>query len=264
MKSSIDKLVAKKEGRIGWITFNQPEKLNAVSFEMWEALPRILKEMEEDIDIRLVILKGAGEKAFVSGADISQFGEKRSSTEAILAYNAAADAAGKALQQCTKPTLAMVRGYCIGGGTAIAIGCDFRIASDDSRYGVPAGKLGLGYRFTGINRLAQLVGPAFTAEIFFTGRQFSAQEALAMGLINRAVPVAELEKTVFDTATIICNNAPLTLKSIKRHLIEWHKDEVDRDLDRSQKLVDDCYTSEDYKEGRTAFMEKRKPVFTGR
>ena len=264
MKSSTEKLIAKKDGNIGWVIFNQPAKHNAVSFEMWEALPVILKEMEEDDDVRLVILRGAGEKAFISGADISQFGEKRSSTEAVLAYNAAADAAGKALQECTKPTLAMVRGYCIGGGTAIAVYCDLRIAADDTRYAVPAAKLGLGYRYGGVERLSALVGPAFTAEIFFTGRQFNAQEALAMGLVNRVVPAAELESYVLDYAKTICNNAPLTITSIKRHLIEWHKDSAKRDLKLAQQLVDACYVSADYKEGRTAFMEKRKPAFTGR
>jgi enoyl-CoA hydratase/carnithine racemase len=158
----------------------------------------------------------------------------------------------------------MIRGYCIGGGTGIAVGCDLRIAAEDARFGVPAGKLGLGYRFTGIKRLADVVGPAYAAEIFFTARQFSAQEALAMNLINRLVPVAELEKYTLDYASAIVANAPLTIASVKRSILEYVKNPAERDLDLCQKMVDACYASEDYKEGQAAFMEKRKPVFMGR
>ena len=158
----------------------------------------------------------------------------------------------------------MVRGFCIGGGTATATNCDMRIVSDDAKFGVPAGKLGLGYRYPGIKRLTDLVGPQFTAEIFFTARQFNAQEALAMGLVNRVVPAEELEKYVRDYAQTIGNNAPLTLAAIKRALIEYSKDDSQRDLSICDKMVSDCFASEDYKEGQTAFMEKRKPVFKGR
>ena len=264
MESPTDKLLARKDGAMGWIVFNQPQKHNAVSYEMWQALPVVLDQFARDEEVRVVILKGEGEKAFISGADISQFGEKRSTMEAVLEYNAASDRASKALQEFPKPTLAMIRGYCIGGGVAVAIGCDLRIAADDTRYAIPAGKLGLGYRFAGVRRLMDLVGPSFAAEIFYTARQFNAAEALQMGLVNRVVPVAELERHTLEYANTIAGNAPLTLASIKRSAIEWHKDPDKRDLGLAQKLVDECYQSEDYKEGRTAFMEKRKPVFKGR
>jgi enoyl-CoA hydratase/carnithine racemase len=158
----------------------------------------------------------------------------------------------------------MVRGYCIGGGTAVAIGCDIRIAADDARFGVPAAKLGLGYRFDGIKRLASIVGPSFTAEIFFTGRQFTAQEALQMGLINRMLPAAEVERYTLDYANTMSGNAPLTIAAVKRSLIEMQKDPAERDLDLCQRMVDACFRSEDYREGQTAFMEKRKPQFKGR
>lgn len=259
-----EKLVARKEGQIGWIIFNNPARHNAVSLEMWQSIPLVLDAFEKDPDVRVVVLRGEGEKAFVSGADISQFKEKRSSPEAIKLYNGAADAAGRALQECAKPTIAMIRGYCIGGGTATAANCDIRIAAEDARFGVPAAKLGLGYRYPGIKRLADLVGASFTAEIFFTGRQFDAQEALKMNLVNRVVPVGELEQYTRDYANTIANNAPLTIASVKRSLIEYAKDPADRDLARCQRMVDTCYASEDYKEGQTAFMEKRKPVFKGR
>lgn len=259
-----DKLVADKEGAIGWIVFNNPERHNAVSLEMWQALALELDAYAHDPDVRVVILRGAGEKAFVAGADISQFKEKRSSPEAVAHYNATADEASDVLRSFPKPTIAMVRGYCIGGGTGLAASCDIRIASDDARFGVPAAKLGLGYRFAGIKRLADLVGSSFTAEIFYTGRQFTAQEALQMGLVNRLVPAAELEQTTRELANTIANNAPLTIASVKRALLEYAKDPAERDLASCQKLVEACYVSADYKEGQTAFMEKRKPVFTGR
>ena len=216
------------------------------------------------LDGRVAVITGAGEKAFVSGADISQFKERRSSADAIAEYNVTSDRAGEAIRNCPKPTIAMIRGYCIGGGAATATNCDMRIASDDSKFGVPAGKLGLGYRYPGVKRLTDLVGPQFTAEIFFTARQFNAQEALAMGLINRAVPVAELETHVREYAETIARNAPLTLAAIKRALIEYGKDDDQRDLGLCDKMVSDCFASDDYKEGQTAFMEKRKPVFKGR
>lgn len=264
MPTTTDKLIAAKENGVGWITFNNPARHNAVSMDMWEALPVVLEDFAKDPQVRVVILKGAGEKAFVAGADISQFKEKRSSPEAVKAYNAAADDANKALHDCPKPTIAMVRGYCIGGGTALAVGCDIRIASDDAKFGVPAAKLGLGYRFPGIKRLADIVGPSFAAEIFFTARQFTAQEALAMNLVNRVVPVAELESYTLDYAKTIVNNAPITIAAVKRALVEYLNDPAERDLDSCQKMVEACYASADYKEGQTAFMEKRKPVFTGR
>jgi len=264
LQTLTEKLKARKEGPIGWIVFNNPARHNAVSLEMWQSLTAVLKAYADDPDIRVIILRGEGEKAFVAGADISQFKEKRSSPEDVAHYNATADEATEVLRSCTKPTIAMIRGYCIGGGTGIAVSCDIRIAADDTRFAVPAAKLGLGYRFAGIKRLADVVGPSFTAEIFFTGRQFSAQEALQMGLVNRLVPAAELEQRTLEVADAIGSNAPLTIASVKRALLEYGKDPKDRDLARCQQMVDACYVSEDYKEGQTAFMEKRKPAFKGR
>jgi enoyl-CoA hydratase len=264
LQTLTDKLVARKDGAIGWIIFNNPARHNAVSLEMWQSLPLVLEAYARDPEVRAIILKGEGEKAFVAGADISQFKEKRSSPEAVAVYNAAADAASDALRTSPKPTIAMIRGYCIGGGAGIAVSCDIRIAADDARFGVPAAKLGLGYRFAGIKRLADIVGPSFAAEIFYTGRQFTAQEALQMNLINRLVPADELERHTLDLAGTISNNAPLTIASVKRALLEYAKDPNERDLGLCQQMVEDCYTSTDYIEGQTAFMEKRKPVFTGR
>ena len=264
LETSTEKLLAHKEGAVGWITFNNPARHNAVSMSMWESLPRALTAFERDPEVRLVILKGAGDKAFISGADISEFKEKRASKDAAEAYNAAGDAAHVALQEFTKPTIAMIRGYCIGGGCGVAIDCDLRIAADDSVFAIPAGRLGLGYRYDGIRRLIDLVGPSFASEIFFTARKFNAQEAMAMGLINRLVPGAELESYTRNYAAMIADNAPLTLAAVKRSVLERFKDPSVRDLARCQAMVDACFASADYEEGRSAFIDKRRPVFKGR
>jgi len=259
-----EKLIARKDGAIGWVIFNNPEKRNAMSLEMSEATAAAMESYAKDPEVRVVIMRGQGDKAFISGADISQFKERRSNAEQVKAAEAISERTNKAIRECPKPVIAMIRGYCMGGGLGTAVVCDLRIASDDSRFGVPAAKLGVGYRFNGIRRLSELVGPSFTAEIFYTGRQFSAQEALQMGLINRMLPAAELEKYVLDYAATLAGNAPLTIAAVKRSLIELRKDPADRDLDLCQRMVDACFASEDYVEGRNAFMEKRKPVFKGR
>jgi len=264
MPTATEKLIARKDGAIGWVIFNNPEKRNAMSLEMSEATAATMESYAKDPEVRVVILRGQGDKAFISGADISQFKERRSNAEQVKAAEAISERTNKAIRECPKPVIAMIRGYCMGGGLGTAVVCDLRIASDDSRFGVPAAKLGVGYRFNGIRRLSELVGPSFTAEIFYTGRQFSAQEALQMGLINRMLPAAELEKYVLDYAATLAGNAPLTIAAVKRSLIELRKDPADRDLELCQKMVDDCFASEDYVEGRNAFMEKRKPVFKGK
>lgn len=255
---------ADKDGAIGWITFDNPARRNAVSLAMWEALHRIVREFAADAAIRVVVVKGAGDKAFVSGADISEFDEKRSSPETVAHYNEAAEAATEGLSQLGKPTIAMVRGFCIGGGVSVAMSCDLRVAAAGARFGVPAARLGLGYGFKGVKKLVDVVGPAFAKEIFFTARQFSAEEALAMGMVNRRVGEDELEGYVRDYAGTIAGNAPMTVGSIKTIVEEVMKDEPDRDMALCRQVVADCFNSSDYLEGRTAFMAKRKPVFTGR
>ena len=258
-----DKMLSRKEGGVGTLIFNNPERHNAVSLEMWQAASAILADFAADKDMRVVVLTGAGGKAFVSGADISKFESERSSKEAVERYNAAVDKAYTAVYEFPKPTIAMIRGYCIGGGVGLALCCDLRICSDNSKFGVPAAKLGLGYGFTGIKKLVDVVGPSFAKEIFFTARQFTAAEALQMGLVNRVLPVEELDKYVKDYADTISGNAPLTVNSVKYIVGQVVKDESQRDMKKCADLVAQCFASSDYIEGRKAFMEKRKPQFTG-
>lgn len=264
METGTPRMIARKEDGIGWMVFNQPEKLNAVSYDMWLAVPAIIAAFESDPEVRVIVLAGAGGQAFVSGADISEFEQKRGTAEAIKVYNEAGDRANAALINAAKPTIAMIAGYCIGGGLGLALTADLRICSDNSTFAVPAARLGLGYAYAGVKRLVDVVGPSFAKEIFFTARHFTAEEARAMGLVNRTVPASELEAYVRKYAATIAGNAPLTIKAAKMATNAATRDPDKRDLAAVQAAVDACFASQDYKEGRTAFMEKRRPVFTGR
>lgn len=258
------KMIARKENGIGWMIFNQPEKRNAVSFAMWQAIPKIIADYEADPAIRVIILTGAGEKAFVSGADISEFEEKRGSEEAVKIYNAAGDHASEVISGATKPTIAMIRGLCVGGGVALALNTDIRICGTDSFFAVPAAKLELGYRYSGLKRLVDVVGPSFAKEIFFTAGRFTAEDARSMGLVNRVVPPGEVESFTRKYAQMIVENAPLTIKAAKMAANAAAKDKSQRDIAALDKAVTECFGSADYVEGRRAFMEKRKPKFQGR
>jgi enoyl-CoA hydratase len=263
MMSQAEKVLSRKEGRVGYVVFNNPERHNAVSLEMWEMVGRALNDFANDSEIRVVVLTGAGGKAFVSGADISRFESERAREEAVARYNAAVEKSYSAIHEFPKPTIAMIRGYCIGGGLGLAVCCDLRICTEGSRFSIPAANLGLGYGFPGLKRLVDVVGPSFTKEMFFTARQFDAAEARGMGLVNRVVADGELEEVVKGYAETIAANAPLTIESVKFIVGEVTKDAGERDLKRVAELVAACFASQDYIEGRRAFLEKRKPIFTG-
>ncbi len=261
--TATDKMLQRKEGRVGYMIFNNPERHNAVSLEMWQAAERILDDFRNDDAIRVVVLTGAGGKAFVSGADISKFDDERATMDAIQRYNATTEKIYGGVHQFPKPTIAMIRGYCIGGGLGLAVACDIRICAENARFALPAGKLGLGYGFAGLKRFVDAIGPAFTKEIFFTARQFNAAEALQMQLVNRVIDDGGLEAYVKDYADTIAANAPLTIDSIKYIVGEVLKTESAPNVARCAELVKACFASRDYAEGRQAFMEKRKPAFTG-
>ncbi len=259
-----EQLVIDKRDGVGYIGLNQPEKHNAISYEMWQGIAATLDDFEADDQVRVIVMAGEGGKAFSAGADISQFEKKRGSTDAIEIYNAAVKLAYQKLMNVPKPTIAKIAGYCIGGGLGTALCCDLRIASEDSKFGIPAAKLGLGYGYDALRPLVALVGPSFAKEILFTARRFSAAEACDMGLVNRVLPRGELDAFIMDYTNTMAANAPLTIKACKQIITEIQKDSEARDLALCKQLVDDCYGSADYKEGRTAFMEKRKPEFRGK
>ena len=258
------KMILEIKNQVGYITFNNPEKHNAVSLEMWESLGEMMNKLEKDNDVRVIVLKGAGGKSFVSGADISKFDKDRSTKEQVLNYNGKTGKLYQRIENFPKPTIAMIDGYCIGGGLNLAVCCDIRICSEKSQFAMPAAKLSLGYPFSSIKRLFDTMGPGMSKHFMFTAERITSNEALNCGLVQKLVKNEELENFVNNYAENISKNAPLTIKAMKQIGIEVLKNSEDRDLGLCEKLVSECFESEDYKEGRRAFMEKRKPNFKGK
>ncbi len=252
------------EGSTLHIRFNNPARHNALSVDMWEAVPALLAQAAGDDTIRLVVFSGAGEKAFVSGADISQFEDMRAAREAVARYEEMAERALCSIADFAKPTLACIRGYCIGGGINVAIACDMRIASTDSVFSVPAARLGLGYRYSAMKNLVDLIGPGAAKDLFFTARRIDAAEAKSLGLVTRICAPEQLPALLAEYTTALADNAPITIRTAKAITAQILRASPDIDLERCQQMIRDCFASEDYAEGRRAFMEKRKPVFKGR
>jgi enoyl-CoA hydratase len=264
-KSHADgKILQRIADGIGVITFNNPEKRNAMSLDMWEGLGQALTELRDDPEVRVVILIGAGGTAFVSGADISQFEKTRHNAEASEEYSRRSAAQRALLADYPKPTIACIHGFCLGGGMQVAMLADIRIAAADSHFGIPAAKLGIAYGFDGLRHLVSLVGPSWARLLMYTGMRIDSTEALRIGLVDRVIPEGELWGATMEIAHTISANAPLAIKAAKITIAQVLKDPDDRDMNAVKQIGIDCMNSEDFREGRTAFMEKRKPQFKGK
>lgn len=260
----VKRIIVEKDGPVGRVKMDNQTRRNAMTLGMWQDLGKAIADFAADDAIRVVVVSGEGGKAFCAGADISEFEKNRSSEESVKIYNTAVEESSELLRTINKPTIAAIDGFCVGGGVGIATCCDIRICTDDSIFAIPAAKLGLGYRVDGLKPLVDIVGPSYAMELFYTARKFTADEAERMNYANRVLPRDQFNDYVENYVQTIGGNAPLTIKAVKVVVQECIKDDADRNHDLCASIVDDCFKSEDYVEGRRAFMEKRKAEFKGK
>jgi enoyl-CoA hydratase/carnithine racemase len=256
-------LRVEKRGAVGWIVFDQPAKRNAINGAMWRGIAPAMAQLESDPQVRCVAFRGAGTEAFASGADISEFEHIRAQKASVAEYDDLLDRVLHAIQDSRKPSLAMIYGFCMGGGLEVALACDLRYCGRSAQFGIPAAKLGLAYNVEGHKRLIETVGHARAREIMFLGRRYSAEEGFAMGLVNQVFHDGELESEVARIIAQLCENAPLSIANSKTIIEEYVKSSGAPDHERMARSVERCAKSDDYQEGRRAFMEKRKPAFKG-
>lgn len=260
MEFAEGRLLAETDGAIGWLTFNQPGRLNAVRRDMWDAIPYAVATLL-DMGVRVLVLKGAGDRAFISGADIAEFDIQRHDAASNRPFTASVSAATASLLNAPVPTIAMIRGFCIGGGIVVATACDIRLCADDSRFGVPAGKLGLGFELDNFIRLQSLVGRGVALEMLSTARQLTALEAMSAGLVNQVVSPERLEEATRDMTAMMLATAPLTYAAAKLSSRAAFEPSL---REAAQQAIDLCFDSSDFAEGRAAFHARRPPVFNGR
>lgn len=257
-------VLVERDGAVATVVFNRPRMRNAITLAMWTEIARVTRELGDDGGVRAIVYRGAGHQAFASGADISEFEEQRKDTTSSLHYGAQTEAAYSAIRECPKPTVAMIHGYCMGGAVALALGCDFRFAATGSRFGIPAAKLNIIYPVNSVGQLVDLVGPAWAKDILFSARTLDDREALAIGLIQRLVPTADLERVTYDYLRMVAENAPLSVRGSKLTVDLYLEGLDETRRARIRELSMEAFESQDYKEGTRAFLEKRAPRFQGR
>ena len=257
-------LIVEKKGSVGYITFSNPTKMNAMTVQMWAGVPKAISAFDADPEVRVIVVAGDGEKAFISGADISQFNELRASAKAQEDYEDAVSGAMNAPVNCSKPIIAKIRGFCFGGGLGMAAACDIRICTEDATFRMPAARLGLGYGHKGIKRFTDIIGLANATDIFVTARRFDATDALRMGFVSKVCTASEFDATIDLYTKMISENAPLTVAASKYNIRQVCAHPDEQDLEAAVRMVEKCFASEDFKEGRNAFLEKRQAQFKGR
>jgi enoyl-CoA hydratase/carnithine racemase len=260
---SSEDIVVQQDENIATVVFNRPKVRNAISLAMWSEIPAIIERLTQDGAVRAIVFRGAGTHAFASGADISEFKENRKDAETAKAYNKTVERACASIRQCPQPTVAMVYGFCMGGAMAIAMACDLRFAADNSRYGIPAARLSITYELDAVRQLVDLVGPAYAKDILFSARTVNADEAFRIGLVQRLIPAGELEAATYDYLRNVAANAPLSVRGAKLQLEAIFEGMTPAHREEMRALRDRSFETEDFKEGTSAFLEKRPPKFRG-